>query len=672
MRTLRKASVGLFVVGIILVAGGIFSSYMILKAISKAIHNNVMISTPDNDLSAFNQWSDSTNVDDPLKYWRVYIYNMTNAADVFTQGSKPNLTECGPYIYREYKQYYNYTFSDDDNLVRYNERTFYTYQDEETNTLSHGKAHRDDVLTNLWVAYATAAKQQAGGDLSQFNAGLSVQLLNASLLTYGQVCSQFDSADACANYTISQWASLNGDPKVLFVPAGTSYVNPFVLAVLDQNPATAPLGAILAQLKNQNLYPEFGAFVKFNAKSNVTLDLATAQRLLYGPTGFFSPNGNVFMYLFLQNPNAFQFLTPAQASTLHAYFMATLAGFAKIGMARTPDQWLWKFPDPLLFFAGMANTNSALFGTNYSSFDEAYTLFPGMTQVNTGKDDVTMAQSYVQYAGYPILPQKPNQDPSKPGFWCNVAAPVAGHVDLQFPPADFGVFKYEPRVTSTSLLPVFVDTIFREVFVSYDSDSSVYDIDTLRFSLSQQSLAVDPTYSQYYAGLINFTCIQNGVPVMITQPHFYQAAVPADWIDLDGNALNPNPDQHANYLDVDPISGATLNGTLRLQLNYLMDLKINGQQVTKLIPLLWVEQASHMTPKQADDYKSQLRHGLEVQKNLMIALLVVGGLLAAISLLVFVLVREQPSNYEVIEEGLLHNITENEGNHVQNTTYQNE
>ncbi len=60
-------------------------------------------------------WADPTDPDAVALYYHVYVWNVTNPEAVL-HGAKPELTEVGPYVYRDMQARFNVSFEQDEEL----------------------------------------------------------------------------------------------------------------------------------------------------------------------------------------------------------------------------------------------------------------------------------------------------------------------------------------------------------------------------------------------------------------------------------------------------------------------------------------------------------------------------------------------------------------------------
>ena len=73
---------------------------------------------------------------------KVYYFNVTNAEEILRDrnGTKPDIQEVGPYVYRQFTDLRNVTWNDNDTVTYYKNKTYF-YQPN----LSNGSL--DDIVT---------------------------------------------------------------------------------------------------------------------------------------------------------------------------------------------------------------------------------------------------------------------------------------------------------------------------------------------------------------------------------------------------------------------------------------------------------------------------------------------------------------------------------------------
>ncbi|XP_069476217.1 scavenger receptor class B member 1 isoform X2 [Ambystoma mexicanum] len=104
-RTRCRGSVALVVLGLLLLAFGIVLLLLVPTIIHQQVEKNVQINPASG--FAFEMWRDL-----PIPfYMSFYIFEVLNPQEILA-GEKPNITQRGPYVYRENKQKTNISFHD--------------------------------------------------------------------------------------------------------------------------------------------------------------------------------------------------------------------------------------------------------------------------------------------------------------------------------------------------------------------------------------------------------------------------------------------------------------------------------------------------------------------------------------------------------------------------------
>jgi CD36 family len=316
---------------------------------------------------------------------------------------------------------------------------------------------------------------------------------------------------------------------------------------------------------------------------------------------------------------------------------------------RTPEEFLFKYVDPLLTLL-QRSPNGAIFPQNYSTPQAAYESDPGRIRLHTGQDNVALSKRYIEWEGTENLQARGNSF-TKPGYWCNTDQPVTGFFDTNFPPAAASAFSLDPYVTTDSILDIFVTEIYRTVNISFMEDSNVKGIDTLRFRIDPDLFPPNHAYSMNYTGVMNLTCPEGGKPVYVTLPHFLHAQVPPR-LQVTG-VTKPVTEEHETMLDLDPITGATLRGYSRLQINFMIPKGLGGVPQEKLIPILWIEKYEALSESQAHTYKKQVTDNIKLRHGLFYGLVIGGSTLSLLSLAAFIFAKKKSphASYDPVWEG---------------------
>jgi len=160
---------------------------------------------------------------------------------------------------------------------------------------------------------------------------------------------------------------------------------------------------------------------------------------------------------------------------------------------------------------------------------------------------------------------------------------------------------FHPDVNTDDVLSCWSTDLWRQITFEYEEDIKVFDVDTYRFRLSDSVLAPNANYYQVVKGIGNMTAAMGGIPVYLSKPHFLGAD--AAYVMADANV-----ELHDLYLDIEPNTGAVIQGRKRLQMNLMVgptDMTYPGL-TAGLYQLLWVEQAGDITEDLAGDLKDVL------------------------------------------------------------------
>uniref|UniRef100_A0A9L0IDH0 Platelet glycoprotein 4 n=1 Tax=Equus asinus TaxID=9793 RepID=A0A9L0IDH0_EQUAS len=127
-------------------------------------------------------------------------------------------------------------------------------------------------------------------------------------------------------------------------------------------------------------------------------------------------------------------------------------------------------------------------------------------------------------------------------------------------------------------------------------------------------------------GVLNIAKCKDGRPVYISLPHFLHAS-PEILESFEG--LNPNEEEHSTYLDVEPITGFTLQFAKRLQVNILVkpSRKIEALKSLKrnyIVPILWLNETGTIGDEKAKMFRKQVTGKISLLGLVEMVLLSVG------------------------------------------------
>ncbi|XP_033844809.1 platelet glycoprotein 4 [Periophthalmus magnuspinnatus] len=269
---------------------------------------------------------------------------------------------------------------------------------------------------------------------------------------------------------------------------------------------------------------------------------------------------------------------------------------------RSVKELLWGYTDPLI------KNTVALFENG--TYDGPYTVF-------TGKDDISKVSMIETYRGE-----------SKLKFWKDQYCDMINGTDAS---------SFAPFVDKKKPLYFFSSDICRSVSASHMKTYSLKGIKVFRYSLLPSTLAspVDNPDNHCFchnkeitknctiAGVLDISSCQNGKPIFISLPHFLLGS---SILTESVQGLNPIPEHHETFLDVEPTTGFTLNFAKRIQVNmmYGPSKVITVLKKVKdytIFPVVWLNETATLDDATADMIKGELVSRINllsmVQKTLL-------------------------------------------------------
>jgi len=202
---------------------------------------------------------------------------------------------------------------------------------------------------------------------------------------------------------------------------------------------------------------------------------------------------------------------------------------------------------------------------------------------------------------------------------------------------------------------VFSSDVCRSIYARYDRTVHMEGIELYRFVVPRDVLASakeNPDNRAFCTpncldtGVINITRCKDGAPVIMSLPHFLNAA--PRYINAVGG-MHPQADKHETQLDVEPITGAVLHAAKRLQFNFYVKAvdSFSGTEMMNdtIYPLLWVTETASINSTLASDFKKKVYMPMEVASDAPYGLIGFGVALVIIAVVIAVirkLRRNQP------------------------------
>lgn len=385
-----------------------------------------------------------------------------------------------------------------------------------------------------------------------------------------------------------------------------------------QNPDEVVLNSSNIKVKQMGPYTYR---VRYLAKGNVSHDSQN------NTVSFVQPNGAIFepSLSFGSENDTYTVLNLAVASIPYIYpnafiqsILNSLIKKSKSSMfqRRTVKEILWGYEDPFLKIVPYpVSTTVGVFVPYNNTVDGVYTVF-------SGKDDVSKVAIIDTYKGKKTL-----------GYWPSYCDMVNGTDAASFP----------PFVEKTRVLQFFSSDICRSVYGVFTAEHDLKGISVFRFGLPPKAFASpvhnpdnhcfcldkETTNNCTYSGLLDISKCKQGRPVVISLPHFLHAS-PEVSENIVG--LNPVEEEHSTYLDVEPITGFTLQFAKRLQVNLLVKPAKKIEALKRLnrnyvVPVLWLNETGTIGDEKAEMFRNKVTGKIKLLNVVEIALLSVGMLM---------------------------------------------
>ncbi|XP_057614733.1 platelet glycoprotein 4 [Chionomys nivalis] len=361
--------------------------------------------------------------------------------------------------------------------------------------------------------------------------------------------------------------------------------------------------------------------VRYLAKENIT------QNGEDNTVSFVQPNGAIFEpSLSVGSENdTFTVLNLAVAAAPHIYtntfvqvLLNSLIKKSKSSMFqnRTLKELLWGYKDPFLSLVPYPiPTTIGVFYPYNDTVDGVYKVF-------NGKDNISKVAIIDSYKGSRNL-----------SYWPSYCDMINGTDAASFP----------PFVEKSRVLQFFSSDICRSIYAVFGSDVNLKGIPVYRFVLPAKAFAspvqnpdnhcfctetiVSNNCTSY--GVLDIGKCKEGKPVYISLPHFLHAS-PDISEPIEG--LSPNEEEHRTYLDVEPITGFTLQFAKRLQVNILVKpaKKIEALKNLKrnyIVPILWLNETGTIGDEKAEMFRNQVTGKINLLGLVEKALLGVGAVM---------------------------------------------
>lgn len=312
----------------------------------------------------------------------------------------------------------------------------------------------------------------------------------------------------------------------------------------------------------------------------------------------------------------------------------------------TVKDFLWGYTDPmlnktlqLLKDLGLNETISDQFGVfvGKNGSDD------GVYNIKTGQDDSSQFGQIKSWNFSPTLK-----------FWTSASANMLNGTDGTL---------FHPFMEKSDIVYVYSSDLCRSIYLTYKETTQEQDIDVYKFTVPPkvfQNASVNPDNSGFCypdsksclpSGLLNVESCQKSAPLVYSQPHFLNAD-PKVINAVDG--VFPNAADHDTVIDIEPNTGAPFFAAKKIQVNIQLEnvkhLKQTEKIVPVVLPVVWLNESSRITPELVDTFKSALvTPELEIHIGIYIAI-IVGSVLLLCPLIYMLWDYYRHRNYEELNE----------------------
>ncbi|XP_004702680.1 platelet glycoprotein 4 [Echinops telfairi] len=382
-----------------------------------------------------------------------------------------------------------------------------------------------------------------------------------------------------------------------------------------QNPQEVTVNSSNIKVKQKGPYTYR---VRYLAKDNVTQDPKTHT------VSFVQPNGAIFERSLSVGPedDNITVLNLAVAAAPHLYPNSFVQGIlnglikrskSSMFQTRTVKELLWGYTDPFLSLVPYP------IPTTIGVFYPYNNTVDGVFKVYTGRDNISKVAIIDTYKGKKNL-----------SYWPSYCDMINGTDAASFP----------PFIEKTRVLQFFSSDICRSIYAVFGSEVNLKGIPVYRFVLPAKAFASPLQNPDNHCfctekvismnctlfGVLDIGKCKEGKPVYISLPHFLHASPEISQV-IDG--LHPNEEEHRTYLDVEPITGFTLQFAKRLQVNILVKpaKKIDALKRLKhnyLVPILWLNETGTIGDEKAEMFRNKVTGKINMLGMVEMVLLVVG------------------------------------------------
>ncbi|XP_031556963.1 lysosome membrane protein 2-like [Actinia tenebrosa] len=331
-----------------------------------------------------------------------------------------------------------------------------------------------------------------------------------------------------------------------------------------------------------------------------------------------------------------KWLKDTNYSNVHPICLTLLKGIigglkVKLFQNKTVHKMLWGYEDEMLKLLKAFSNPLCPVKPGIDPFIQLQynNTYFGISAINTGQKDIDKLEQYTMW-----------RDANKLSWWMdNYTNMINGTDGTQF----------KPRISKDDKLYAFVPEICRSIYAVYDSTIKVRDITLYRFTSPKELYLSGDVYplnkgfcvppACLPTGLLNVTlCQPQNPPIAISPPHFYEGNVSLVEA-VDG--LDPKASEHATYIDIEPITGITMQANKRIQVNaHVMPFsklpETDSKMAPVFLPIMYVNESAKISEHDAADFRKQVYDKIELTKGIEFGCIALGAVLIAASVIVFI------------------------------------
>ncbi|XP_069880983.1 scavenger receptor class B member 1 isoform X4 [Dipodomys merriami] len=350
----------------------------------------------------------------------------------------------------------------------------------------------------------------------------------------------------------------------------------------------------LVQERGPYVYREFRHKTNITFNDNDTVSFREHRSFQFQPD---RSRGDENDYIVLPNILVLGAATMMEHRPTSLKLLMTLA-FSTLGqrafMNRTVGEVMWGYEDPLVnllnkYFPDMLPVKGkfGLFVKMNNSDSEVFTVF-------TGVQNFSRIHLVDKWNGL-----------SKVSYWnsegCNMINGTSGQM-------------WPPFMTPESSLEFYSPEACRSMKLIYKEPGVYEGIPIYRFVAPKTLFANGSVYPPnegfcpcLESGIQNMSTCRFHAPLFLSHPHFYNADPVLTQAVL---GLHPNPEEHALFLDIHPVTGIPMNCSVKLQISlYIKAVRGIGQTgkiEPVVLPLMWFGQSGAMEGAPLRTFYTQL------------------------------------------------------------------